>query len=178
VDRSLAGPFKWLKVTTDTSNLLVVGNFDVGQQTGTVTFQNAGTWYDYLEGNTITATGAAQNITLQPGEYHVYVNRNVTNVITTPVTDITDDPAKLYLKLYPNPVATGATLELNMPESGTVQVDLFSISGQKIQNLYNGFMQQGKSSLSVLRESLPPGSIYVLRVQTKNRSGFIKMVFQ
>ena len=49
IDRDLAGPIKWIKVTTDTSNLLVIGNFDVTQKSSTVSFQNAGTWYDYLD---------------------------------------------------------------------------------------------------------------------------------
>src|SRR5436190_6933315 len=51
-------------------------------QTATVTFNTAGTWYDYLNGGVFTATGSAQSITLQPGEYHVYVNRNLTNPVT------------------------------------------------------------------------------------------------
>ncbi|RYZ54459.1 MAG: 1,4-alpha-glucan-branching protein, partial [Chitinophagaceae bacterium] len=79
VTQSLNGAFKWLKVTTtnDTADLVVIGNFDVVPQTGEVTFPVAGTWYD-LFGNFIhTATGGAQSFTLQPGEFHVYVNRNV-----------------------------------------------------------------------------------------------------
>ncbi|RYY86422.1 MAG: 1,4-alpha-glucan-branching protein, partial [Chitinophagaceae bacterium] len=79
----LNGNFRWLQVTTDTSNLCVVGNFDVATQTGTVTFQNAGTWYDLIDGTTFTATGGAQNITLAPGEYHIYTNRNTNNSSNT-----------------------------------------------------------------------------------------------
>jgi hypothetical protein len=35
-----------------------------------------------LNGTTITATGAAQSFTLQPGEYHVYLNRNAALPVT------------------------------------------------------------------------------------------------
>ena len=87
VERNLGGAVKWLKLTTDTSNILVIGNFDVTANSGTVTFQSAGTWYDYLSTNTITTTGVAQTISLAPGEYHIYVNRNITNAIT-PVTNL------------------------------------------------------------------------------------------
>jgi 1,4-alpha-glucan branching enzyme len=76
IEYSLSGAFKWLKVTEGISSLVVIGNFDVVSQTGSVIFPLAGTWYDYLNGTTITATGAAQPFTLQPGEYHVYLNRN------------------------------------------------------------------------------------------------------
>jgi hypothetical protein len=44
IERSLSGAFKWIKVTTagDTSDLVVIGNFDVVPQTGSVTFPRPG----------------------------------------------------------------------------------------------------------------------------------------
>ena len=83
--RNLAGAFKNMTIrsATDSSMLCVIGNFDVTAQTGSFTFPAGGTWYDYLNGNTFTATGAAQNITLQPGEFHVYLNRNLINAVVT-----------------------------------------------------------------------------------------------
>jgi hypothetical protein len=66
----------------------VVANFDVVPQTRTINFQSTGTWYSYLGNGTGSGlngpTGAtanlgstSQNITLQPGEYHVYLDRQV-----------------------------------------------------------------------------------------------------
>ncbi|HEY6063264.1 MAG TPA: alpha-amylase family glycosyl hydrolase, partial [Chitinophagaceae bacterium] len=59
--RNLSGAFKTMTIrsATDSSMLCVIGNFDVTPQTGSFTFPSGGTWYDYLNGNTITATGAA-----------------------------------------------------------------------------------------------------------------------
>lgn len=82
VERSLGGAFKWMKVSGNQGKVVVVGNFDVVSQTGTVTFPGSGTWYDRITGATITATGSAQNITLQPGEYHVYLSQNTVQVPT------------------------------------------------------------------------------------------------
>ena len=76
VERSLGSAFKWMKVSGAQGKILVVGNFDVVAQTGSVNFQNSGTWYDRITGATISATGAPQNLTLQPGEYHVYLSQN------------------------------------------------------------------------------------------------------
>jgi hypothetical protein len=80
VEYDLGGAFKWLKVSSDSLKILVVGNFDVIALTGAVTFQNAGVWYNYLTGGTRTATGSAESMTLQPGEYYVFVNQNVDSV--------------------------------------------------------------------------------------------------
>lgn len=68
---------KGIKVT-------VLANFDVVPQTRTITFQSTGNWYNYLSngtgtglngpgGTTLNVTSAYQSVTLQPGEYHVYI---------------------------------------------------------------------------------------------------------
>ncbi len=68
--------------------MTVVANFDVTTQTRTVNFQSAGTWYSFLsngtgsglngaQGSTVNIAPANQSITLQPGEYHVYIDRQV-----------------------------------------------------------------------------------------------------
>jgi hypothetical protein len=73
----LSGGFKWIRISEPALRLMIVGNFDIVVQTGTVTFPSSGTWYSYLTGSTIIATGAPQAITLQPGEYYVYTSANV-----------------------------------------------------------------------------------------------------
>ena len=82
LDYDLTNAFKRFRVTQGSNHLLVMGNFDVISQTGSVTFPAAGTWYDYLNGTTITATGSSQSFTLQPGEFHVYLNQFVPIPVT------------------------------------------------------------------------------------------------
>jgi 1,4-alpha-glucan branching enzyme len=74
---NLSGAFKWMEVYDNSLKVVVIGNFDVVSQTGSVTFPSAGTWYDYINGTPITATGASQSFTLQPGEYHVFLNADL-----------------------------------------------------------------------------------------------------
>jgi hypothetical protein len=90
---NLAGAWKWLQVTTDSLKICVIGNFDVNSQTGNVTFQTAGTWYTYVAGGTqfpatINATGASQSILLAPGEYYVFLNRDVSALLPATYTFI------------------------------------------------------------------------------------------
>ena len=82
VQQDFTEAFKTLKLSQAGASIVVIGNFDVVPQTSSVTFQNAGTWYDYLNNTTITATGAAQPFTLQPGEYHVFLNMNAALPVT------------------------------------------------------------------------------------------------
>ena len=87
VNYNLGGALKWLQVNSDSLKIMVYGNFDVAPTTGTISFQNSGTWYNYLSGGSRTATGLAESVTLQPGEYYVYVNRAdaTTKVIALPL---------------------------------------------------------------------------------------------
>jgi len=156
----------------------VVGNFDVIPQTSSVTFQNAGTWYDYFDGSTLTATGAAQSITLQPGEYHVYLDRNLTSDIVTPVSAINPLPNDLLIKVRPNPLQQKATIDFTVPEAGNVQMDLWDIMGQKLQNVQSGFLLKGSYSTELdVKKNLQAG-VYFLKLITKTSTGTIKIVLQ
>ncbi len=77
----LGGNFKKLQVNSGALKITVVGNFGVVTETGNVTFQNNGTWYNYLQGGTRNATGLSESITLQPGEYYVYLDRDPTAML-------------------------------------------------------------------------------------------------
>ena len=169
ITHSLGGAFKWLQVTTDTSNLCLVGNFDVATATGQVSFQNAGTWYDYLNGTTFTATGAAQSITLQPGEFHLYLNRNVTNVITTPVTDILNQGKFFSISVYPNPVMKNAVLEIENKETGSASLELFNAAGQKIKERSLGVLVKGVHQISFteIDKAFLPSGIYLIQCTCK-----------
>lgn len=180
IDRNLAGAIKWIKVSSlsDTSDLLVVGNFDVSTQLGTITFQTAGTWYDLLNNSTFSATGTAQTISLLPGEFHVYVNRNVNNLLPTPVTNVPWNGSTLEAKAYPNPVSTsGFSMEVNLPQSSTVTIDLYNHLGQYVSNLYNNFLIKGTHQLALKNKAASDG-IYYLKVQTKNAAKTVQVTIQ
>ncbi len=176
---NLSGAFKSIIIRSalDTSELVVVGNFDVISQTTSLTFPVAGTWYDYLNGNTFTSTGSSQSITLQPGEFHLYLNRNLTNVVATPVIDISNPPSALQLFVYPNPIDNYSIAEIYVPERGNVQIDLWNVYGQKITNVFTGTLAKGKHiiPLSDKTNNLPAG-IYLLKLYAKNKTQSTKIV--
>lgn len=82
MDYNLTPAFKRFRVSSGGLHMVVIGNFDVVAQNGSVTFPVAGTWYNYLTGATFAASGGSQSFTLQPGEYRIYLN----SLVPIPVT--------------------------------------------------------------------------------------------
>ena len=179
--RNLSGAFKTMTIrsATDSSVLCVVGNFDVTAQTGTFTFPVAGTWYNYLNAGTFTATGGVQNITLQPGEFHIYLNRNLINAVVTPVTTTNTTSNELQAVVYPNPANVTAVLDITLPQTGKVQVDLLNSLGQKVTTIFSGNLSRGKHRIPLNDKinNLPAGT-YLIIVQSFNKATPVKMVIQ
>ena len=143
VTYDLGGNTKWLKLVTDSLNVVVVGNFDVVANTVNVAFPNAGTWYSYLTGTSRTATGATETLSLQPGEYYVYTNKDVRNTVSTALFTPSIPAIDLSLKVMPNPVKEQAIVSYNLPESGKVSLQLLSMNGGRIGNLFQGVQSKG-----------------------------------
>jgi len=179
--RNLGSGFKTMTIRSanDSSDICVVGNFDVTAQTTAVTFPVATTWYDYLNGGTFTATGTAQNITLQPGELHVYLNRNLINAVTTPVTGTVNPGNQLTATVFPNPVQPNSVLEIYVPQTGKVQVDLYNSTGQKIGTVFSGTLSRGKQRLTLSDKinNLAAGT-WMLQVKAQANTASVKLVIQ
>jgi 1,4-alpha-glucan branching enzyme len=175
---NLSGLFKTLTVTSDSLNIVVVGNFDVVNQTGSVTFPAAGTWYSYLTGATRTATGTAENITLAPGEYYVYTNKNLNGSVVTAVNTVTaTDAGAMQISISPNPVQSSATVQYNLIENGTVNISVLDFEGRKIADVYKGFTTKGTHVLALNSGNLfEMSGSYLLQIEVNNKRKVEKFI--
>jgi glycosidase len=140
--------FKWLKTESDSLKVVVIGNFDVTSRSGNVTFPSAGTWYSYLSQGTRIASGASESITLQPGEFYVYTNRNISNPVITGLEDLRPDFSEQSLIIYPNPVISSATVAYEIPVTGKVDISIYNLQGQKMISLFSGVKPKGKHAFT------------------------------
>ncbi|MGE5108420.1 MAG: alpha-amylase family glycosyl hydrolase [Sphingobacteriales bacterium] len=182
INASLGAGFKTLQVTHADLKITVIGNFDVVPQTANVTFQSSGTWYSYLTGESFNATGGSQSITLQPGEYYVYLDRVVAGGIVTSVRDIILSNRDFMVSLYPNPVQQHSTVAYSLPESGKVSIAVISFAGQTIGVVNRGFQIKGMqkfilNSNNFASVRLIPGN-YLLQVRVNNKVRMEKFVVQ
>ncbi len=179
ISRNMASGFKWMTIrtATDSSDLVVVGNFDVVAQTTAIAFPVPGTWYDYLQGGTITAVAGSQNITLQPGEFHIYLNRNLSNAVVTPVGGVTNPSQQFTAAIYPNPGNPASVLAVALPETGRLDVALYDLSGRSLGILYSGNLALGEHIIPLNDKinNLLPGT-YLMRLQTKSGQLALKLL--
>ncbi len=106
----------------------VVANLDVVPQTRSVNFQTTGNWYNYLGngpgtgingalGSSVNIAATDQSITLQPGEYHVYIYQPPNVYTFTGNGNWTDASNWSYTGIPPSPLPAGAEIFI-APQTG------------------------------------------------------------
>lgn len=183
VNYSLANAFRSINITTPSIAATVVGNFDVISSTGTVTFSNAGTWYNYLGKDSIIATGDAQNITLAPGEYKVYINKNLNDTATSSSGGNTGGNVDTTTGnlIYPNPVINNsAVIKYTLIASSSVNLSLFNSMGQNLGTFNLGNKSSGVYTITLNQLPLNVYSlangVYFFKINSSNNSSHISFL--
>ncbi|MBS1747273.1 MAG: T9SS type A sorting domain-containing protein [Bacteroidetes bacterium] len=78
---NLSDTIKWQSISGSNLQVMVFGNFGIKAKTATVTFPTTGKWYSYLTDGNITVSSTSYTVTLQPGEYYVYTNKDVKGTV-------------------------------------------------------------------------------------------------
>ena len=176
---SLGGAFKTLQLSAPSLSVVAVGNFDVVATTGTVTFPTEATWYEYFTGSTIQATGSPQSLTLQPGQYQVFLSQNLS--LTTPVTSVSARDDSLQVMVVPDPAASNAQVQYSIPDAGNTTLSVFSMTGQQLGALNLGYVSPHAQQVSLAsitgNAPLAPG-VYWVRLGVGDRYNICPFVKQ
>lgn len=81
------------------------------------------------------------------------------------------------IDVYPNPFGNEINISYNLTERSLVIIDVFSITGKKIETVFNGYQNAGDYSYRINSESsLYPNGLYLLNIRMDGRSKTYKMV--
>ena len=86
-----------------------LGNFDVVAGNIDPDFLKRGGWYEYFSGDSLLVTDSNQPITLQPGEYHLYL----TEFVETPYVSTHESLNVTYFDCFPTPLQVNCLFNLN-----------------------------------------------------------------
>ncbi|MEM6347616.1 MAG: alpha-amylase family glycosyl hydrolase, partial [Bacteroidota bacterium] len=169
---SVGGAYKSIHLNDPGMNVTIIGNFDIVEQSDNPNFQHSGTWYDYFSGDSIDVSDPMANISLAPGEFHIYTDVKLTQPdVTLSNEDLLAHP--LSLSAYPNPFAEELVIEFNLPKSDIVKLEVLNNMGQSVRVLSFGERFSAQENLLIwdgtnnVGHQLSDG-VYFLKLQTQS----------
>ena len=147
---------------------LVISNFDVVPKTVSLQFPDSGRWYDVFEGTTVDLVLRSLPLTLPPGTFRVFMNREPR---VNPLTVDRERPEVSFpttVQLgqnWPNPFNPETIISYTMPSSGRVRLDVFTVMGQHIVTLMDDVVSAGTHTVPFRAEGLVSGT-YFYRITT------------
>src|SRR5207344_232878 len=72
-----------------------------------------------------------------------------------------------FFEVYPNPVTSTATISFSIAQDSYVQIELYDITGSKLQTVLDANVSAGSQVIGLNRDQLNAG-IYFLRLSLNN----------
>ncbi len=179
-----SGTIKHIWLNSDTTNVAIVGNFDVISHTGSASFQHVGTWYDYFSGEAVNVASMSQTKNFSPGEFHIYTDTKLpvpdqdllTGVEQTDGTNASNIPTKFALEQnYPNPFNPTTNINYQLASSVNVKLEVYNLLGQKVATLIDKRQSAGKYTVTFDANKLSSG-IYLARMSAGDKVFVKKMI--
>lgn len=120
---SLNAPVKIINFIHDAMDAVVIGNFDVYNQTANPQFTKSGMWYDYFSGDSLEIIDPQDvSINLKPGEYHIYTTEKLPTPEGGTLVGLNAENYQLpnsfeLYQNYPNPFNPVTTIKYSIPYS-------------------------------------------------------------
>ncbi len=158
----------------------ILGNFGLTEKVIDPEFVQAGKWYDYFSGDSITVTDLNMPITLGAGDYKLYstVRLPSANLILD-VNDNVLSPEPHFITAYPNPSVGSFRFTLKDQEPSLVYLTVFDISGKQVRQIVTNVTNENDPLVWDGRTaggSEVPAGLYIVQIRTGRRTGNIKIV--
>ncbi|MBX2962908.1 MAG: T9SS type A sorting domain-containing protein [Cyclobacteriaceae bacterium] len=156
-------PYVTTPVNTSQMNVQVAVNFDVKQNSVSVSFPHTGTWYDYYAyGNPIVVTSVPYTLTMLPGEYKLFTDVEITNPLITSTEERNSVNSTF---VYPNPVDDLLLIRSDREVKYLKLVNTYGVVFTPMQVSENAWDMR----------SIPPG-LYVATVVHSNGTNKTKVI--
>ncbi len=166
---SLDQPTKWIKLSGDDMNLIIVGNFGLETKGEAIEFPNTGKWFDFFTGKDLEINEKMFVFTLEPGQFHILTDK----AIDFPEKDLVPYSPNLVtgleefieevsvIEIYPNPVKDSLFIYLKGKAESKGKLKLFDLTGKEVWTSGN-FKLNKKSSKKVNIPYLDTGMYFLI----------------
>lgn len=69
------------------------------------------------------------------------------------------------LSIYPNPTEGNAYINLDMPSTSNVKIELFDVIGNQVETVYNGNLGEGTNNVAIKSASDLSSGMYMLKIE-------------
>jgi 1,4-alpha-glucan branching enzyme len=172
-------PDRRIKLSSAEMNAVIIGNFGMTSNTSWPEFHHSGLWYDFFSGDSAYVDNTNMTCTLEPGEYRLYTDKKLFAPDTTLPVSLRDRDFKTgnfrITKLYPNPFNATVRINLDLPESTPLRINIYNIQGKMVYEDMHTETSPGGYTLILTMDNLPSG-VYFLRVFQSGKIATQKMV--
>ncbi|MDJ0365502.1 alpha-amylase family glycosyl hydrolase [Hymenobacter sp. H14-R3] len=175
--QNLTGAVKTISLTGSDLSVVTLGNFDVVAKTATITFPQAGTWYNYLTGEQLAVATTSMSMALQPGQYAVYTSKKLTVPAGTTLATRPQQTAAFKLSVAPNPASDLTTIVYELPAATTATLAVQNLLGQTVRQLAPARQAAGGQSQALSLQGLAPG-VYLVRLQAGDQAQTARLLVQ
>jgi hypothetical protein len=181
------GPIRRVNIEHPDMDIVVVTNFGLEEQTLQPLWPRAGEWYNYFFNDTLVVDDPAEELTLQPGEFHLFTSIALESPGDDLVNDVRveeedevtaiEDEIIASLMVYPNPVKDQLTIELT-PEllKSEVHVEVLNYLGAIYAAEVFELQDFGiEPTIRMSASQMTPG-IYFVKVSGEGWSKTIRLV--
>jgi hypothetical protein len=164
---------KHIRLEHASNSVVIVGNFGVTTQNGSVTFPEIGTWYVYDDDSTIEVISTTQSFRLDAGEYHILSKNRLQKPGEDPPPTSIDSKDELPLQFtlypnYPNPFNPSTEIRYDLADAGMVALRVYDILGRQVAELVNQDQQTGSYTVTFNANELSSGT-YLVRLEAAGR---------
>jgi 1,4-alpha-glucan branching enzyme len=164
---TVAAANKRIHLNSANMNATIIANFDVTESSIDPIFQHTGTWYDYFSGKEIEVNDLDGLIHLNAGEYHIFTDVKLETPHIEPAVSDVQDISYGTLIVYPNP--TQGIINIDIPESGNLNFQIYNITGSLIFSSEINVQSNQSYSFNLMKdENKINAGIYIYQARNNN----------
>lgn len=168
------GKVKTIHLNHDSMDVAIIGNFDVDSKDATLNFQSNRMWYDYFADDSINITTTQTELTLAPGEFVIFTDKDIPSPEQGIVTGLEEQNLSMPNEFrvgqnYPNPFNPSTKVEYSIPGKMNVEIKVYDALGREVRTLLDKSQNAGNYEITFKAGNLASG-MYLLRVDAGKHS--------
>ena len=155
----VSSEMKRIVLKHSSSDVVIVGNFGVTENTISPNFTQTGVWYETFSQDTLKVDNLNSELTLSAGEYRLYSTEkfDLTDIVSSSeldeITTIQSFAEQGQIDVFPNPARDVVTFEFESSGHSEIFLNIYNMAGQKVASVKKGALSSAKNRIKWSEEA-------------------------